>query len=96
MRHPLPRTVFLANTEGKITIPKAGAEWEVLAVNEIDDEVSATPALSDGRSTCAGARCTASAPRSRPQRSCRRTFAHNYESQSYENCELHPHEIKTI
>jgi outer membrane protein assembly factor BamB len=41
--------VFLANTEGKITVLKAGAEWEVLAVNEIDDEVSATPALSDGR-----------------------------------------------
>ena len=41
--------VFLANTEGKITVLKAGAEWEVLAVNEIADEVSATPALSDGR-----------------------------------------------
>ena len=41
--------VFLANTEGKITVLKAGAQWEVLSVNEIDDEVSATPALSDGR-----------------------------------------------
>jgi outer membrane protein assembly factor BamB len=41
--------VFLANTEGKITVLKAGAEWEVLAVNEIGDEVNATPALSDGR-----------------------------------------------
>jgi hypothetical protein len=41
--------VFLANTEGKITVLKAGAEWEVLAVNDIDDEVNATPALSDGR-----------------------------------------------
>ncbi len=41
--------VFLANTEGKITVLKAGAEWEVLAVNEINDEVNATPALSDGR-----------------------------------------------
>jgi outer membrane protein assembly factor BamB len=41
--------VFLANTDGKITVLKAGAEWEVLAVNEIGDEVSATPALSDGR-----------------------------------------------
>jgi outer membrane protein assembly factor BamB len=41
--------VFLASTEGKITVLKAGAEWEVLAVNEIGDEVSATPALSDGR-----------------------------------------------
>jgi outer membrane protein assembly factor BamB len=41
--------VFLANTEGKITVLKAGAEWEVLAVNEIADEISATPALSGGR-----------------------------------------------
>ncbi len=41
--------VYIANTEGKITVLKAGAEWEVLAVNEINDEVSATPALSDGR-----------------------------------------------
>ena len=41
--------VFLANTEGKITVLKAGAEWEVLAVNEINEEVNATPALSDGR-----------------------------------------------
>jgi outer membrane protein assembly factor BamB len=41
--------VFLANTEGKITVLKAGAEWEVLAVNEMDDEISATPALSGGR-----------------------------------------------
>lgn len=41
--------LFLANTEGKITVLKAGAQWEVLAVNEIADEVNATPALSAGR-----------------------------------------------
>ncbi len=41
--------VFLANTEGKITVLKAGAEWEVLAVNDLDEEVNATPALSEGR-----------------------------------------------
>ena len=41
--------VFLASTEGKITVLKAGTEWEVLAVNEIGDEIHATPALSDGR-----------------------------------------------
>lgn len=41
--------VFLANTEGKITVLKAGSEWEVLAVNDIGDEISATPALSDGQ-----------------------------------------------
>ncbi len=41
--------VFLANTEGKITVLKAGAEWEVLAVNDLGEEISATPALSNGR-----------------------------------------------
>jgi outer membrane protein assembly factor BamB len=41
--------VFLANAEGKITVLKAGKEWEVLAVNELGDEVNATPALSEGR-----------------------------------------------
>ena len=41
--------VFLANTEGKITVLKAAADWEVLAVNELGEEVSATPALSEGR-----------------------------------------------
>lgn len=41
--------VFLANTEGKITVLKAGAQWEVLAVNDMGDDVHATPALSDGR-----------------------------------------------
>ncbi len=41
--------VYLANTEGKITVLKAGTQWEVLAVNDIGDEINATPALSDGR-----------------------------------------------
>ena len=41
--------VFLANTEGKLTVLKAGAEWEVLAVNDMGDEIGATPALVNGR-----------------------------------------------
>jgi outer membrane protein assembly factor BamB len=41
--------LFLANTDGKMTVLKAGAEWEVLAVNDLGDEVHATPALSEGR-----------------------------------------------
>ena len=41
--------VFLVNTEGKITVLKAAPDWEVLAVNELGEEVSATPALSEGR-----------------------------------------------
>jgi outer membrane protein assembly factor BamB len=41
--------VFLANAEGKITVLKAGGEWEILGVNDLGEEVHATPALSDGR-----------------------------------------------
>ena len=41
--------LFLANVEGKITVLKAGAEWEVLGVNDIGEEIHATPALSAGR-----------------------------------------------
>jgi len=41
--------VYLANTEGKMTVLKAGAQWEVLGVNDLGEEVHATPALSAGR-----------------------------------------------
>ncbi|MBN8729508.1 MAG: PQQ-binding-like beta-propeller repeat protein [Acidobacteria bacterium] len=41
--------VYLVSQEGKVSVLKAGAEWEVLAVNDLGDECSATPALSNGR-----------------------------------------------
>ncbi len=41
--------IYLANTEGKMTVLKSGAEWSIAAVNEIGEEIHATPALSDGR-----------------------------------------------
>ena len=41
--------IFLVSASGKVTVLKAGAQWEVLAVNALDDDVKATPALSDGR-----------------------------------------------
>jgi outer membrane protein assembly factor BamB len=41
--------VFLASVEGKITVLKAAAQWEVLGVNDLDDEIHSTPALSGGR-----------------------------------------------
>jgi outer membrane protein assembly factor BamB len=41
--------VFLANTEGKMTVLKAGASWQVLKVNDLGEEIHATPALSGGR-----------------------------------------------
>jgi len=34
---------------GKISVLKAGAQWEVLKVNDLAEEIHATPALSDGR-----------------------------------------------
>jgi len=41
--------VFLANQQGKVSVLKAGAQWEVLSVNDVGDEINATPALSEGR-----------------------------------------------
>jgi outer membrane protein assembly factor BamB len=41
--------VFLASSEGKITVLKAAPEWEVLRVNDLGDEIHSTPALSGGR-----------------------------------------------
>ena len=41
--------VFLASSEGKITVLKAGGEWEVLAVNDLGEDIHATPALSEGK-----------------------------------------------
>lgn len=41
--------LYVANSEGKITVLKAGAQWDVLRVNAMEEEVHATPALSGGR-----------------------------------------------
>ena len=41
--------VFLIGQGGQVSVLKAAGEWEVLAVNELDDECYATPAISDGR-----------------------------------------------
>jgi outer membrane protein assembly factor BamB len=41
--------VFLANVEGKVSVLKAAGEWEVLGVNDLGEEIHATPALSGGR-----------------------------------------------
>ena len=38
--------IFAVSEEGKMTVLKAGAQWEVLAVNELGEEVYATPAIS--------------------------------------------------
>jgi hypothetical protein len=43
---PLPvaadNKLFLADAEGKMTVLKAAAEWEILAVNDLGDEIHAT------------------------------------------------------
>ncbi len=41
--------VFLIGQGGQVSVLKAAGEWEVLAVNELDDECFATPAIADGR-----------------------------------------------
>jgi outer membrane protein assembly factor BamB len=41
--------VFLASVDGKISVLKAAGQWEVLGVNDIGEEIHATPALSQGR-----------------------------------------------
>jgi outer membrane protein assembly factor BamB len=41
--------VYLIGQGGQVSVLKAMGEWDVLVVNEMDDEVYATPAIADGR-----------------------------------------------
>jgi outer membrane protein assembly factor BamB len=41
--------VFLVGQGGQVSVLRAAGDWQVLAVNELDDEVFATPAIADGR-----------------------------------------------
>jgi outer membrane protein assembly factor BamB len=41
--------VFMLSQGGKLSVLKAAANWEVLAVNDMEDECFATPAIADGR-----------------------------------------------
>ena len=41
--------VYLIGQGGQVSVVKAAGDWEVLAVNELDDECFATPAIADGR-----------------------------------------------
>ncbi|MEM7810246.1 MAG: PQQ-binding-like beta-propeller repeat protein [Planctomycetota bacterium] len=40
--------LYLTARDGRVTVVKAGADFEVLAVNEIDEDVSSSPVLVDG------------------------------------------------
>jgi outer membrane protein assembly factor BamB len=44
--------LFIASEEGKLAVLKAGADWDVLAVNDLAEGAFATPALSRGRIYC--------------------------------------------
>ena len=37
--------IFMVSASGKVTVLKAGAQWEILAMNDLDEEVWATPAI---------------------------------------------------
>jgi outer membrane protein assembly factor BamB len=41
--------VFLVSQDGTVSVVAAKADWEILSVNPLDDEVFATPAIADGR-----------------------------------------------
>jgi outer membrane protein assembly factor BamB len=41
--------IYIASQEGHLSVIKSGRNWEVLARNDMDDEVFATPALVDGK-----------------------------------------------
>ena len=41
--------LFLVSQGGNVSVVRAGADWETLAVNDLDDEVYATPAIAGGR-----------------------------------------------
>ncbi len=41
--------VFTVSHEGKVTVLKAGGDWEVLATNDLDDLCNATPAIVGGK-----------------------------------------------
>jgi outer membrane protein assembly factor BamB len=41
--------VFLVGQGGAVSVLKAGGDWQVLAVNALDDECFATPAIAGGR-----------------------------------------------
>jgi outer membrane protein assembly factor BamB len=41
--------VYMISQGGKASVLKAGGDWEVLAVNELNEEAYATPAIAGGK-----------------------------------------------
>jgi outer membrane protein assembly factor BamB len=40
--------VYMISQVGKVVVLRAGRDWEVLAINDFDEEIFATPAIVDG------------------------------------------------
>jgi outer membrane protein assembly factor BamB len=40
--------IYIGTLEGQMAVLQAGAQWEVLATNDLEDEIWATPAIADG------------------------------------------------
>ena len=41
--------IFVASEEGKVVVLRAAPQWEILSVNNLDEEIFATPAIVDSR-----------------------------------------------
>ena len=41
--------LYIATLDGKVIVVQPGAQWEVSAVNDLDEEIHATPAVADNR-----------------------------------------------
>ena len=41
--------IYAASLDGKVSVLKAGADWELLQVNDLGEDCNATPAIADGR-----------------------------------------------
>lgn len=41
--------LYLAGQDGKITVVRAGAEWEIISTSDLEEDCYATPAIVDGR-----------------------------------------------
>lgn len=41
--------IYLADEDGKVTVVKAGRDWEIVARNDLDEPIHATPALAGGQ-----------------------------------------------
>ena len=41
--------IFVVSEEGKVVVLRAAPEWAILAVNNLDEDTFATPAILDGR-----------------------------------------------